>query len=142
MSREYLFKAKRVDWKELPKEHWWVEGDLIHEPSGTAIQYSIDANNKKRRTVLVDPETVCEYTTSPDRNGRRIFERDIVKTNQYGVDKGYGHNYAGFDMFLIEFSEGGFCLKNKWRRFNFRPSGNFEVVGNIFDNPELLKEIA
>ena len=94
--------------------------------------------NKHLRAEVL-PETVCQYTGLPDKNGRKIFEGDIVKTSQYGVDDRNGHNYAGFDTFSVEFSDGGFCLKNKWRRFNLRPQRDFEVIGNIFDNPELLE---
>ncbi len=79
-------------------------------------------------------------STKEDWNGREIFEGDIVKTSQYGIDDGSSHNYTGFDTFSVEFSDGGFCLKNKWRRFNLRPQRDFEVIGNIFDTPELLNQ--
>ena len=57
MSREILFKAKRKDWRELPKEQWWVEGEVIHEPYGVVIQYYAE---KKRIKVVIDPETLCQ----------------------------------------------------------------------------------
>lgn len=147
MSREHLYKAKRVNWRELPKEEWWVEGALFEGKENSYIFTNVKVTDKWENSeigadvigYLVDPETVCEYTGLTDKNGRNIFEGYIVKTSQYGVDDGSGHNCAGFDTFSIEFSDGGFCLKNKWRRFNLRPLGNFEVIGNIFDNPELLE---
>lgn len=94
----------------------------------------------KHLRAEVDPSTVCQYTGLTDKNGRKIFEGDIVKTSQYGVDDGKVHNFAGFDIFSVEFSDGGFCLKNKWRRFNLRPQIDFELCGNIFGNPELIGE--
>ena len=148
--KEILFRAKRLE------DEKWVEG-FYYKMNETTYAFADDYEKNpvpthhyilfERMTdwglpnqmyqVEVDGKTVCQYTGLTDKNGRNIFERDIVKTSQYGVD-GSGHNYAGFDTFSIEFLDGGFCLKNKWRRFNFRPLGNFEVIGNIFDNPKLL----
>ena len=132
--REILFKAKRIDSGE------WVEGYLMDENYINLPYTDYSVGGRFDEEIEIYPETVCQYTGLTDKNGRKIFEGDIVKTNQYGVDDGSGHNYAGLDTFSVEFSDGGFCLKNKWRRFNLRPFGNFEVIGNIFDNPELLKE--
>ena len=83
MSREYLYKAKRINWRDLPQKEWWVEGDLIHEPYGTVIQYYEDeakgkgncgiTKGKKRIKVVVDPETVCEYTRLTDENGKNCY---------------------------------------------------------------------
>ncbi|MXP77251.1 hypothetical protein GN277_18265 [Lachnospiraceae bacterium WCA-9-b2] len=132
MGREILFRAKHIH--KLPENKHldgkWVEGYLADK----AYINSPELEGE----FLVDESTICQYTGLTDNNGRKIFEGDIVKTSQYGVDDGNGHNYAGFDTFSVEFSDGGFCLKNKWRRFNLRPLGNFEVIGNIFDNPELI----
>ena len=90
--REHLYKAKRVNWRELPKEEWWVEGYLTqrkdsygkvfeswivldaYEQLGvlnmkSALVSEIDFNCYK-----VDPETVCEYIGLTDKSGRKIFE--------------------------------------------------------------------
>lgn len=128
MSREILFRGKRVDNGE------WVEGYLMDENYINVPFNDNDVNGRFDDPVEVEPETVCEYTGLNDENDRKIFEGDIVKTSQYGVDDGNCHNYAGFDTFSVEFSDGGFCLKNKWRRFNLRPQRGFEVIGNIFDD--------
>ncbi len=124
MSREHLYKAKRVNWRELPKEKWWVEGDLIHEPYGTVIQYYEDeikdkgncakTSKKKRIKVVVEPETVCEYTGLTDKNGRKIFENDLI----------------GCDMNRVEFLNGEWCINGDRPLFFFRDR---EVVGNYFD---------
>ena len=151
MSREILFKAKRKDWRELPKEQWWVEGEVIHEPYGVVIQYYAE---KKRIKVVIDPETLCQYTGLKDKNGKRIWENDIVSCEheKYPEDNPlegdlffpepikYRRNYVV--EFINNGNKYGYRLRNK--SIHFMLSGNviynheIKVLGNIFDNPELL----
>ena len=151
MSREILFKAKRKDWRELPKEQWWVEGEVIHEPYGVVIQYYAE---KKRIKVVIDPETLCQYTGLKDKNGKRIWENDIVSCEQekYPEDNPlegdlffpepikYRRNYVV--EFINNGNKYGYRLRNK--SIHFMLTGNviynheIKVLGNIFDNPELL----
>ncbi len=151
MSREILFKAKRKDWRELPKEQWWVEGEVIHEPYGVVIQYYA---KKKRIKVVIDPETLCQYTGLKDKNGKRIWENDIVSCEheKYPEDNPlegdlffpepikYRRNYVV--EFINNGNKYGYRLRNK--SIHFMLTGNviynheIKVLGNIFDNPELL----
>ncbi len=145
MSREHLYRAKRVNWIELPKEEWWVEGDLIHEPYGTVIQYYEDetkgkgncakSNKKKRIKVVAEPETVCEYTGLTDKSGKR-FEGYIFQAS----DGDYIQRYViTWNEDSLEWSAE--CIGNPDGTLplsEFRV-GEIEVIGNIFDNPELLK---
>ena len=151
MSREILFKAKRKDWRELPKEQWWVEGEVIHEPYGVVIQYYAE---KKRIKVVIDPETLCQYTGLKDKNGKRIWENDIVSCEheKYPEDNPlegdlffpepikYRRNYVV--EFINNGNKYGYRLRNK--SIHFMLTGNviynheIKVMGNIFDNPELL----
>ena len=81
MSREILFKGKRVDNGE------WVEGgtylydpDLEHVCIGGYDYYKTeDGWQREEYCCEVDSETVCEYTGLTDKNGRKIFENDIVR---------------------------------------------------------------
>lgn len=130
--REILFRGESL------RTEKWIQGYLFRCWERAYIAWGMWNDNADMKEV--DPETVCQYTGLTDKNGRKIFEGDIVKTSQYGVDDGNGHNYAGFATFSVEFSDGSFCLKNKWRRFNLRPQRDFEVIGNIFDNPELVEK--
>ncbi len=154
MSREILFKAKCKNWQELTKEEWWVEGYYAKFGIGDNIKHFIVQNcailklfvreedNMVFNDVEIDPETLCQYTGLHDKNGKRIWENDIVKTSKFGKENGSGQNYAGFDEFVAKWDDGGFVLFNKWRRFNLREDEKrYEVSGNIFDNPELLKEV-
>ena len=111
----------------------WVEGSLLTYKDGTTFvcceDYIPDVLNKYE--VLLS--TVGQSTGLTDRTGKRIFEGDILKTNKYGKDDGKGHNFAGPDAFCVAFEDGGYCLRNEWRRFNLRPDIDAEVIGTIFD---------
>lgn len=134
MNREILFKAKRTDNGE------WVEGLPGYDINGKITEIEVYKKVFDCRIYEIDPNTLCQFTGLTDKNGRKIWENDIIKTSQYGVDNGDGRNFAGFDIFSISFSECSFCLMNKWRRFNLRPNRDMEAIGNIFDNSDLLEE--
>lgn len=153
MSREHLYKAKRVNWRELSKEEWWVEGHLTqrkdsygkvfeswivldaYEQLGvlnmkSALVSEIDFNCYK-----VDPETVCGYTGLTDKNGKR-FEGYIFQAS----DGDYIQRYIiVWNEDLLEWSAE--CIGNPDGTLplsEFRV-GEIEVIGNIFDNLELLE---
>lgn len=126
--REILFKAKRKD------NGKWVKGDAIHEPIGMSIRYE---KNGMSVRVPVDPDTLCQYTGLTDKNGKKIWENDILRRDGY------------WDM-RIEFENGAFMVRNADKiqyinRVTYTSISTFdikeyEVIGNIFDNPELLEE--
>ena len=134
--REVIFRGKRADNGE------WIEGSLLgidwcDKPS----TYSIAPNTPVSVFYSVIPETVGQFTGLTDKNGVRIFEGDIVRYAE--------RRLGGEDVsvaFPVTFDEGGFCAHhyflNNWLRNGL--GGNtkledIEVIGNIHDNPELLK---
>ena len=133
MSREILFKAKRANNGE------WVEGYYVRYGfTGKEKHYIVPVYASDLYAFEVDKKTVCQYTGLTDKNGKKIWENDIIKTSRYGKDDGKGSNFAGFDIFSVRWDDGGFALYSKWRRFNLRDNNEYEVIGDIFDNPELL----
>lgn len=138
--REILFRAKHIH--TLPQnEHLdgrWIYGYLCDE--------NYINSPKLEGEFLIDPETICQYTGLTDKNGKNIFEGDIVRDifnasvvgivrygeyrNTFNDDKHGGH--AGF---YVEWKEKQDLLRKDlvyWVK-------NSEFIGNIFDNPELLK---
>jgi uncharacterized phage protein (TIGR01671 family) len=81
---------------------------------------------------------VGQFTGLTDKNGKKIFEGDIIKIpDDYDT---YGHN-AG-EVYEIYFFMGGFRLKPKYsksRGYWLEDDGEVELIGNIHDNPELLE---
>ena len=142
--REILFRAKRIDNGE------WVEGYYIYHikrticPIGDSVKPEDEQHvimqdgfsdwNMPRNTVVfdIDPETVCQYTGLKDKNGKRIWENDIV-SGYFNHKKITGFiKYGSNAVYYIEIEGSyGIHLDNSedW----------LEVIGNIFDNPELLK---
>lgn len=123
--REILFRGKTL----LDK---WIEGDLLQYLGYGKVH--IVQHYKGAGGQEVIPETVGQYTGSTDKNGTKIFEGDIVKrywlaeNHIYTVDYDNGlasfigqrnANYTTFDCDATE----------------------FEIIGNIYDNPELLEEV-
>ena len=123
MKREILFRGKRV------KDGKWVEGLLTKDIKGhIRIQY-----NPRYFSVVVNPESVGQFTGMTDKNGTKIFEGDIVK-EQY---KAYERIYNVF------WDEDYFVFRAKSKDYSYHldeiiPS-HCEVIGNVFENKELLK---
>lgn len=136
--REILFRAKRVDNGE------WVISDCIYQCGGIVKLWDEPSRDG---WVEVIPETVGQYTGLKDKNGKKIFEGDILKaitvdTNSeqnavvgFGnfVDENNSDEYLGF---YIEFDG----VKTTITQLLLKEVKDcFEVIGNVFDNPELLE---
>lgn len=133
--REIEFRGKRTDTGE------WVYGNLWHNDAETMIIEQPSTNEYD-----VDENTVGQYTGLKDKNGKKIFEGDIIKVqyenreivfNRIGWDSGFGLT--------------GFASASLWEKENFNLQGFYdadrciydeelEVIGNRWDNPELLEE--
>ncbi len=132
--REILFKAKRIDNGE------WVEGQYVYitnplTEDGKPIKHLI-CNGTNIFNDLIDPDTLCQYTGLTDKNGKKIWENDICEM----VYDGVVHIYIiVWDKEELDFK--GTNGKENYG-INFEYLGCCEeivVIGNIFDNPELLE---
>ena len=131
MNREILFKAKRKDNGE------WVEGNLItneRNENQKYIGYIFDERNgviEDFDLVEVIPTTICQYTGLTDKNGKRIWENDIVYIRSNGLS-GKG---------TIQYKEGCLVLVDEKRERTYSLYGEWKIRkdGNIFDNGDLLE---
>lgn len=141
--REILFRAKRKNWRELPEYEWWVEGYSVkYQPCASKDEwiYGIVPTYASALYIIeIDPETLCQYTGKSDEDGKKIFEGDIVGfIDLYSTESGYSeHNCIGEVGWSDE--ECCFYVTNRLSSESWEVLGECEVIGNIFDNPELLK---
>lgn len=144
--REILFRGKRIDNGE------WIRGDLITTPfirntTQQNIIYILDVTKadydcfedlvEDNGIFEVDPETVCQYTGLSDRNGKRIFEGDVVR-NFLCIDD---HNEPLYEYGKVVYIPERISFEI-WDDDNnqITTTAGLEVIGNIFDNPELIGE--
>lgn len=124
--REILFRGKRTDSGE------WYFG-YYHVTHGTPAIFKKTEIDPREDYAFVDPSTVGEYTGLTDRNGRKIFEGDIVKygdtIHRVAFEQRSGTAYFGLVYSPIETLPFG----------HYQDLKQIEIIGNIYDTPELLE---
>lgn len=123
--REILFRGKRIENGE------WVYGSLVLWYDGSI---SIETGVYDAPMYAVDPATIGQYTGLTDKNGKRIFEWDVMEFDAYGL------HYKG----VVSFVDGNFCVMcNRPTASPFLDSAIKQhdaiCVGNIHDNYEFLE---
>ena len=130
MNDKNLYHGKRVDNGE------WVEGDLIHRQiwgRALAIIRISDDGFEHYEEYEVIPESVGQFTGLTGKNGNKIFEGDIVKVTT-GIE-GYKSTYHSAIQEVKYNAESGIAV---FLPFDNSDMVEVEVIGNIYDNPELL----
>lgn len=121
-------KGQKVNMKGEPVKGNWVYGGIFQGNGCYSVLYTYDPIEKR----VVYSDTVGQYTGFEDKNNRKIFEDDILMLNHY--------------VYVIEWHDGGFCAVLKTPNVppatpplrNLVESGAV-VIGNVHDNPDLLK---
>lgn len=135
MNREMLFRGKHIHAMDS-NEH--LNGTWVHG-------YLSDKNYINDKSLegefLIDEDTICQYTGLTDKNGKKIFEGDIVRCGEICGEVKFGLYESNWQIgkynqgFFVTFPK-EYLLRNElgyWRN-------KIVVVGNVFDNPELLEK--
>lgn len=121
MNREIIFRGK-----DFLKEEW-VYGDLVKTKNFVAIKRT---NGDYFHPTQVSPNTVGQYTGLKDKDGREIYEGDIISIGDPNI------------KYITMWRSDGFCAKqigaSSYIGLTYWAS-HIEVLGNVIDNPELIK---
>lgn len=124
MTREILFRGKRTGNGE------WVGGaDIMHN----TIRGKLCIADVGKDWISVDPETVGQFTGLTDKNGVKIFEGDIVHV------KAHSGSFTGCVTYWLEEEPRFVCKTKHGLHYAICAKFEFEVLGNIYDNPKLLE---
>lgn len=134
--REILFRGKSIE------DNKWVYGDLIREKKsfGKICTRIYRTTNNGWELIDVDSKTIGQYTGLTDKNGNKIFENDIVAYwDTYNTENGQSEadciGKVVWDDETISFQ-----VTNRLSAESYEVLDECSVIGNIFDNPELLEE--
>lgn len=125
MKQEIKFRGKRLDNGE------WIFGSLFNFEGECEIA---DCNTIDYSRYDVDPSSVDQYTRLKDKNGKEIYEGDIVCLGDTKRRTGVIVRSETEPAFVLEVNDTDFDLY-------YRNQHRYEVVGNIHDTPELLKTV-
>ncbi len=126
--REIIFRGKNDFTNE------WYYGYLMNKPQyGLCIEF-VDEKDVQNN-IVVNPNTIGQFTGLTDKNGQRIFEDDIVMKRTYNGKKPMRVVFS-FGCFHCGFGGGSSTASHPYTL----DDKQIEVIGNIHDNPDLLKQ--
>ena len=131
MEDRYLFKAKRLD------NHDWILGFLSVHKTGKYFIRPIGGSALSSEEV--DKNTICQCTGLKDRNGKLILENDIVAyCDTYSTENGWAEADC-IGKVVWDDETLSFQVTNRLSAESYEVLDECSVIGNIFDNPELLE---
>lgn len=148
MNREIKFRGKRLDNGE------WAYGNLQQQVVKNEEWYitSITSpfNEFLNESHIIDPKTVGQYTGLKDKNGKEIYEGDIVTGENYPFIEDGKQNYVGIVVFYVDCASFGYnyqCVRKDKRGISNGISNEFEanedlicenleIIGNIYEREE------
>lgn len=141
MSREIKFRGNSLVTKEQAFGHlfYFDDGRYFISPKGTVVEgdegeYPSEYYLRGVKCIEVEPETVSQYTGSKDMNGVEIYEGDILYFKP--------HETHSNDR-VVEYIDGSYhgrLIRNGYSKLLAECVYETRVIGNIYENPELLKE--
>lgn len=139
MNRQILFRGKQKD------DGKWLQGFYAIQSNHACYQSELKYTSFILKDEFMDwglgglagyeviPKTIGQFTGLTDKNGNKIFEGDIVKC----LSLEYG--YVNKEVYYAE-DRARFVLGSLGSDYDFEEYINVEVIGNIYDNPELLEK--
>lgn len=137
--REIIFKGKRKDNGE------WIEGSLItsinrawisSEKTDSQRLRSISNTNAIWRSIEIIPDTICQFTGLCDKNGKKIWENDIIQYGAFAAVVKFGEYGNGNLGFYVDFPE-----ETNYRKDFSYWAKKVVVIGNAVDDRSLLQEV-
>ena len=138
---EIWFRAKCKNWETLPKENWWVEGFYVMYSTSIAHPYS---HTNGEHCIITVPhnikyeinfDTICQYKNIDDKNGIKMFDEDICVYSNSEGEYGVGIIRGDYVSWIR-----GNIRHLMTPLFYLKCGEEWEVIGNTFDNPELLDD--
>ena len=133
MSRKIKFRGKRIDngeWVEgyyvkHGSRHWIYTGEIQY------MYYPVCADLPTKYEV--DPDTVGQYIGVKDKNGKEVCEKDIMRID--------GKKELFVVMWVCDTARYGLQSREELLYFEFGIGSGIEVIGNVYENADLLKEV-